>query len=345
MAAPNPPNFNAPNTQESTIRNGQKVDLQTGISQPFTEQDMQVSLAIGRLGQADVEITPTDRNSSLVRTYGIPTTELLTFSRKFIETGAIELPDTLTSPTAVYETNSGEGASSETATGASVGSNPNLSLAVTSSTQSSAAILPDLQILIKPNSRSVKPLLKILYYPQEADTFADILTSLSAIAGATVNAWPDFDGAKMPIAFTLKGQQASISAGATVKESISAGDTDTYIQSEGTSDSYQLGSSIKTINVPPTIHGALTITGATSHQDIDAVATATMEAGTNWNGLTQTETASATVNASVSPSSVDPTTIASIPATGLYLYKLSSELSPYFGYNTAYAIIFNFADL
>lgn len=345
MAAPNPVNFNAPSTQTSTLRNGQKVDLQTGISQPFTEEDMQVSIAIGRLGLADVEMTPTDRNSTLVRTYGIPTLEILTFSRSFRDTAAIELPDTLVSPTAVYETNSGEGASSETATGASVGSNPNLSLAVTSSAQSSASILPDLQILIKPNSRSVKPVLKVLYYPRETDTFADILTSLTAIAGATVLLWPDFDGAKMPIAFTLKGQQASISTGATVKESISAGDTDTYIQSEGTSDSYQLGSSIKTINVPPTIHGDLTISSATSHQDIDAVATATMESGTNWNGLTQTETASATVNASVSPSSVSATTIAAIPSSGLYLYKLSSELSPYFGYNTAYAIIFDFADL
>lgn len=345
MAAPDPTTYAIPGSQESTVRYGQQLDRQTGISESFTEEDMQVALAKPMVGNPNVEITPTDKNSSLVRTYDIPGADILAFSRSFIETGAIDLPDTLTSPTSVYETNSGEGASSETATGASVGTNPNLSLSITASAQSSASVIPDLQILVKPNSRSVKPVLKVLFYSAEGDTMSDILTRLTAIAGASVTLWPDFDGAKMPIAFTLKGQQASVSAGATVKQSVSVGDTTTYIQSEGVNDSYQLGSSVKTINVPPTIHGALTISGAPSSTSVDAVATATMDAGTNWTGLSQTETASATVAAAITPSSVSATSISSIPSSGLYLYKLSGELSPYAGYATQYAVIFDFADL
>lgn len=345
MAAPDPTTYATPWSQVSTVRYGQQLNRETGIPEPFTEEDTQVALAFPLVGNSDVEITPTDRNSSLVRTYTVPTADILAFSRTFVETGAIDLPDTLTSPTAVYETHSGEGASSETATGASVGTNPNLSLSISSSAQSSAGLIPDLQILVKPNSRSVKPLTKVLFYSVEGDTMADILTRLTAIVGATVSLWPDFDGSKMPIAFTLKGQQASISANATVKESISAGTTDTYIQSTGTGDSYSLGSSIKTVNIPPTIHGALTIASATDTLSIDATAEAIMDSGPGWNALSASETASATVSASVSPSSVSATTIASIPASGIYLYRLSGELSPYAGYATEYAVLFNFADL
>lgn len=345
MPAPDPTTFHPPTTQVSTVRYGQQLDRQTGISESFTEEDMQVALAKPLVGTPNVEITPTDRNSSLVRTYDIPSADILAFSQSFIETGAIDLPDTLTSPLAVFETNSGEGASSETATGASVGENPNLSLSISSSAQSSASILPDLQVLVKPNSRSVKAVRKVLFYSADTDTMADILTRLTAIVGSTVLLWPDFDGAKMPIVFTLKGQQASISASATVKESVSEGTTATYIQSTGTGDSYSLGSSIKTINVPPTIHGTITIAGPTSSDSIDATAEAIMDAGTGWNALSASETASATVNASVSPASVTATTISSIPSSGYYLYKLSGELSPYAGYNTQYAVLFNFSDL
>lgn len=345
MAAPDPTSYATPGSQVSTVRHGQQLDKQTGITETFTEEDMQVALVAPLLGDPDVEITPSDRNSSLVRTYTIPTADILAFSRKFVETGAIDLPDTLTTPTTVYETNSGSGASSETATGASVGTNPNLSLAISASAQSSASIIPDLQILVKPNSRSVKPVLKVLFYSAEGDTMADILTRLTAIVGTTVQAWPDFDGSKMPIAFTLKGQQASIAAGATVKQSISAGDTDTYIKSTGTSNSASVGNSVKTIDVPPTIHPAMTISSASASDTIDATAEAIMDSAANWPGLSASETSNATVAASVTPSIVGATTITAIPSTGLYLYKLSGELSPYAGYNTQYAVIFNFADL
>lgn len=346
MAAPQPSTYNTPSTQVSSLRQGQQLDKQTGITQPFTEQDMQVALAEPLVGTANVEITPSDRNSSLVRTYVIPSADILAFSRTFLTTGAVELPETLSTPTAVFETNSGEGASSETATGASVGSNPNLSLSISSSAQSSAALLPDLQILIQPHAQSNMPLTKVLFYSAEGDTMADILTRLAAIMGVTVLAWPKFDSSKKPIAFTLKGQNASIAAGATVKESVSAGDTDTYIQSTGTSDSYSIGSSIKTINVPPTIHTGITISGPTASDTIDATAEAIMDSAPGWTGLSSTETATATVAASVSPSSVAATSpVSAIPSSGLYLYHLDGELSPYAGYATQYAVIFNFSDL
>lgn len=345
MSAPDPRNYSPPGTQESSVREGQQLDKQTGIVQPFTEQDMNVALAAPLVGTSDVEITPTDRPSSLVRTYTIPSTAILAFSRTFRETGAIDLPDTLATPTAVYETNTGSGASSETATGASVGTNPNLSLSISSSAQNSASILPDLQILVKPNSRSVKPVLKVLFYSAEADTMADILTRLTAIVGHAVSAWPDFDGAKLPIAFTLKGQNASIAAGATVKESVSAGDTSTYIQSTGTSHSSSVGNSIKTIDIPPTLHPAMTISSASASDTISVDAEAIMDSGSGWAALSASETANATVVASVTPSTVAATTISAIPSSGYNLYKLSGELSPYAGYNTQYAVIFNFADL
>jgi hypothetical protein len=190
------------------------------------------------------------------------------------------------------------------------------------------------------------PLLKVLFYSAEGDTMGNILTRLTAIVGATVNAWPKFDSSKKPIAFTLKGQQASIAAGATVKESVSEGDTATYVQSTGTSDSYQLGSSIKTVNVPPTIHAGITIAGPTASDTIDATAEAIMDSGTGWNALSASETATATVAASVSPTTVAATSpVSTIPATGYYLYRLNGELSPYVDYNTQYAVIVNFADL
>lgn len=346
MAAPNPSNYATPGSQVSSTRNGQYLDRQTGISQPFTEKDEQVAIAIGLIGTADVEITPTDRNSSLVRTVSIPVAQLISYSRTFVTTGPVDLPDTLSTPVGIFETNSGEGESTETATGASVGTNPNLSMSITGSAQSSAAIIPDLQILVQPHAQSNMPLLKVLFYSAESDTMADILTRLTAIVGASVTAWPRFDSSKAPIAFTLKGQQASIAAGATVKQTESAGDTDTYIASSGVNDSYQLGSSVKSIIVPPTIHEALTISDIADSISIDATATATIDAATNWPGLTQTKTVTGEVHASITPGSVGATTpVSVIPSSGKNLYRLEGELSPYAGYNTQYAIIFDFAEL
>lgn len=334
-----------PDSQKSTLRYGQKYDAPTGIGTTFTEQDMQIFFAVQLLGDPNVEITPTDRNSSLVRTYTIPSADILAFSQKWPETSSIDLPATLDSLTMVYETNSGEGATDETATGASVGTNPNLSLALNGSAQSSAAIIPDLQVVIKPHALSDVPIIKVVFYLAEGDDMADILIRLTAIMGATVNAWPKFDHSLESHVFTLKGQQASVSAGATVKQSVSLGDTDTTIISTGTSDSYQLGNSIKTITTPPTIHGAIMITSDSSTASVDAVADVAMDSGTNWPAQSSSKTASASVAASVTPDSVSATSpVSAIPSSGLYLYKLSGEMSPYAGYNLFYAIIFDFAN-
>jgi hypothetical protein len=334
-----------PTTQESSIRYGQKYDPQTGIGETFTEQDIQVGLITPLLGNANTEITPTDRNSSLVRTVTIPSTAILAFHRSWAETSAIDLPPTLTSLTMVYENNTGEGDSSETATGASVGSNPNLSIALNGTSQSSASLIPDLQVVIQDHAIADAPVQKYIFYAIEGDTMADILTRLTALAGASVLAWPKFDQSKRPAVFTLKGQQASIAAGVTAKQTVSLGGTNTFIASTGTSNSTQLGNSLKTINVPPTIHGTISIASNTSSQDIDADAAIVINSATNWPAISVSKSATATVAASVTPTSTAATSpISAIPANGLYLYKLNGELSPYSGFSTQYAIVFDFSN-
>jgi hypothetical protein len=341
---PLPPALNPPTTQESSVRYGQKTDPQTGISETFTEQDMQVALVTPLLGDANVEITPTDRYMSLVRSLTVPGADILAFSRTWNETSAIKLPATLDSLTIIYETSSGEGTSDETATGASVGTNPNLSIALNGSAQSSAAIIPDIQIDIQEHSLGNAPVIKVVFYSAQGDGMADILTRLTAIVGVNVDSWPEFDKSEKALVFTLRGQQASIAAGATAKESVSLGDTATGITSTGTSDSYQLGNSIKTINVPATIHEAIAFEVPTSSTSIDATADVDIESGTNWAEVTSSKTASATVGASVTPGDCTATSpVSSIPTSGVYLYQLNGELSPYAGYTTQYAILFDFA--
>lgn len=340
-----PPTFTTPDTQKSSLRYGQQYDPQTGIAKTFTEQDEQVALVTPLLGDPDVEITPTDRYSSLVRTFTIPSADIISFSRTWVEMGDIELPNTLDSITTVFETNFGDGQANETATGGSVGDNPSLSISIPSSAQASAAILPDLQIIITPHNLSGVEVLKVLFYSAQGDSLATILTRLTAICGASVQAWPAFSKSEKIHVFSLLGQQTSISVGAKVSQSVTVGATDTYIVSTGDSDSAQVGNSIKTITTPPTIHGAITITDPTADKDIAATADAEIEAGTGWPAVSKTHTANATVNASVTPTMIAATTpVSAIPSSGLRLYKLSGELSPYAGYATQYAIIFNFAN-
>jgi len=341
----------APDTDKSSLRKGQKFDQQRGIITQFTEQDTNRDyVEASLLGQANTDITPTDGNSSLVRVTTIPSSAILAFSRAFqtqINLSSNDIPDTLNGFTVVYETSEGQGDATETAEGASVGENASLSIPLQASAQSSAAIIPDLQPDITPNGGEHLPATGYLFYIADGSTRAQILTRLTALAGATVNNWPKFSRSAITRTFTLKGQRASVQAGANAKQSVSTGDTQSYIKGTGRSESYEISNIVRSVRIGPVIHAALTITPASQTQNIIASAGVIIGgAGTTWPEVTSSETAEATLTASVTPSSIPATSpVSSVPSTGLYLYDIRSEISEWTGYTSVYAVVFNFADL
>lgn len=242
----------------------------------------------------------------------------------------LEFPDTLTAVTATYNSATGAGTDSHPASqqGFDIFGSGSGSLTPSSTSQGSASIMPDVQPTIVTRNATSVPAMEYTFYMPSGTTQAQILTRLTALAGASVLAWPKFKPEY--VILTLKGQQVSVSAKASTN--VSGGGTNDSGQSgfqwgNGTSEEASVNVTTKTI--PPTIHGSITITGATS----SATATASADASTpvfaplspaTQPAITNTASVSLNANASISPSTISATASpTAVPSSGLYVYSLN----------------------
>lgn len=315
---------------DGELLHGQLLERGTGRVTPFTEQQLDKESADALVGTANTEITPTDAAASLVRTFVPP---LEWFNETVISYPGntnLDLPDRLTSLAVTYNINGGDGGHIETGTGVSAGTHSSLSLSFPSRAQSSASIVPELLWTIVPTPARNVPCLHYVFYMPGNPTRADLLTALSAIVGATVLDLPAFD--PKPLVFLLRGQQVSVSADASAQQHKSISDSNvTMTYSTGVGGSKEAGVSTRTVTLPPTSHGALSVTGSSYFSSTaTATARANIGAGTNWeardSGLV---TKTATATGSISPTSITSTAVNSIPTSGLYLTGLAIEPDDY----------------
>lgn len=315
---------------------GLKYDEEGNIVIPFTQYMARRPGAdtVCDALTAATEVVPNDRQSALVRTYTAPTTaQFRAAARIYSDTADIQLPDVLESITVTFNQNKGEGNHAENGGGISAGQTGNLTLSLNSRAQSSIAILPDIQPNIKRYYTRNLSVTKVLFYMTGASiTQAAMLTELGVILGSTVLAWPVF----RPVAhtLTLNGFQLSLSADADVQQHVSWNSSNvTRSYGQGTGKSYDAGVSVKTVRLPETIHGAISLATPTKTDKLKVKAEAgwTSEGtAANWpliNSVSDIE--SAELTAFITPGTLAATSPAAIPTSGLYLYESPSALWKY----------------
>ena len=156
---------------------------------------------------------------------------------------------------------------------------------------------------------------------------SSFLSRVSAVVGSSVQRWPIFK----PKSHTITAFGAAVSCNsnaqlsATVTKNYEGQKISGKSSSEGGPSS--VNRSIDVINVPPTIHGAITVTGGSSYTSVQATsqARARLEGDEfdDVNPVVKTNSASASV--SVSPLSFPATSPPDIPRSGDYLVGSSAE--------------------
>lgn len=346
-----------PELEQTRPRYGQQNNAQDGYIIPFIEFEAPYSwdgaaLATGYENVSGAEVTPMNARAARVRiTDATTVAELLENITISVPTTIprVDLPDVLTGIVATFNVSTGAGADSHPIANVNltVNGTGSGSASPSSTSQGSASVIPDIQPEIVQRYCVNVPAMEYTFYMAPGAAISDILTKLTVLAGASVTSWPQFRPEAHTI--TLKGQQVSVSAKSDARLYWGGDATNGSIGTEsGGGTSTETAGSIKSVRIPPTIHGTITIAGPTQTADADAASEAgtpgiTTDAGTAADAA-DTQSASATATGSVSPTSLSPTTPASIPSTGLYAYSLTPGAN-IFGVNLFQAIVVNFADL
>lgn len=333
---------------DGDLLHGQDYDRERDAVFRYTEQVKNFAPNGGAalLGTARTEVVPLDANSSKVRTWTPSAGDLESVLMSFAGTVDLALPQTLTGLSIVYNTDSRTGGHTQEGNGVSAGTSASLTLSLPSRSEGSAAIVPDLQPTIVTRWGRNVPVTQYFFYMSGNVTEAAAITRLNTLASISVSSWPLW----RPVShvFTLKGQSVSVSADAEVQQHVSFNESNvTYTWGKGLGGSKAGSNTIRTIVLPETIHGAISI----SNTSQDATATATAEAGwesggTNWPALATDEVSkTATASASVSPTSLSATEGAtSVPTSGLRLHEIRVS-SWRDGYNIVFMEVVNFANV
>lgn len=326
------------------IQLGQQYRSDYNILIPYEEQMLDRKNANAVQGTATEEITPNDSDSALTRQYDLAdiNTAFASVIVAYEMLISLDLPDVLSSVTAIYNSTSSDGSSTQTGEGGSEGSYASLSLSLHGTGQAGGSIQPDIeyQISITPKD-NIQGKVRV-FFVQSPSTISDILTTLSGptFFNETVTLIPLWK--KQVVTVSLRGQQAAYSATADVQQRVEisqANVTETDGKGEGTSASF--GTTTKSVQLPATITPGFTIAG-TSTATVSCSASATISGGTNWPAQSSTAGGGGTLTATISPD-IPATAQTAIPTSGLYLVKL--DVTPFSGYgnNMVRAVVVDFA--
>jgi hypothetical protein len=330
-------------------RYGQTYDAKTGVINKFSETTVAPNTGTGN---AATDIIPLDfvRQRNRVWDTAAAVTAYKAVSRSIPGKTVVDLPDVLVSLVGIPHKTLGAGAGSHLVAdqgfayvgGGGGGFSPH------AKAQASAACQLDLQYQIRQYRNISVDCVHYYFFMDDATTMAQVLTKLTALAGATVNALPVFKTETHQ--FTIKSQQVSVSASADTRVSVSVnqnGNSYTTSWDSGSDYAGEVGVAIKTVTTPPTIHGSLSVTGTTSDsQAVSVTVKANTKAITGSvavSAITNEPSATAaTAYAAIAPTSLSATSVAAVPTTGLYLTDLRGEMSEH-GLIMFHAVVVNFA--
>lgn len=254
------------------------------------------------------------------------------YFRAFPDKVNIQLPNILTSITAVMNEGTGNAEAESSTDGLVVGDPYNLDVNDPSSAQSSASVSPDLLFEIEsPDGSNIPCVRYIFYVPKDTIQESDILAKLSSFIGQTVNAWPRFKTKSLN--FICKGMKVSVRASTSANSSVyynSNGPRYSQMKIEGKSRDIDISTSVRSITIPPTIHGGLSVTGETTKLiNVEATAHSVIIGVGNPVDLPDISnelTVQHQLNASITPTSISATNPPSIPNSGLYMVNFTHQI-------------------
>lgn len=349
---------------DGAILHGQQFDPRgVGIKRRFVEQVLDydgpdAARVSGAEGNAATELDPIDRAAVRQRVWDVAaiTAEYLAANLSFPgKTVVSSLPNVLQSYTVTYNKSSGAGADNHPISqqGHVITGGGSGSLSPRSRAQGSAAIIADVTWNIKTLQGVQVDCTHYYFYLASPITLAQVLTKLAVLAGVAVTNLPVFKPQTHQV--KVYGGQVSLQASADTtvglgwSENSSGTVTSTSKRFEyGDGYSQEVGLTTRILTIPPTIHGTLTVTGATT--DTETV-TATVVADTMAvSGPTVSIPAilnsptpiTATVTAGVTPTSLSATSPAAVPTSGLYLVDHDATPAE-FGLLLVHAVVVDFA--
>lgn len=322
---------------------GQAYDRTLNTTFKFTEQRQAIATAASSLGTAGVDITPEDFSRSVVRTYDITAAQTVLDAIVESNPTLVNLPNwrTLTGFTARFSKQKADGLATKTAVSASAGADEfSLSISAEASAQGSAAIVADIVPDITPFDGDNRNAIEYFFFMSTVYTRAALLTRLTTLAGAAVAAWPSFN--TKPLTLVAYGERRTEAHNGEFSESVKVTPTPTTYASRATGMgvSGDVSMNTKLIQIPETLHAALTLPG-TDTQDFSVAATA-IGGGSSYSPSALNNVA--TGGFSSSTANLSATSPAAVPSSGKYLFKIDTQ-SYGFGRKLIRAIVVDFADL
>lgn len=292
-------------------------------------------------GLAHTSYKAVNEDRTLKTSYTPPTSALSSYMLAVPSQMDIPLPNVLKSVRVIWTKDLSVGFSDGEWNGYESGESISLSGAEGDQAQSSGSVTPQVVLDIEQPSGSNTPVTIYAFFLPIVNgqvTANDILTRTNS------QRWPRF----RPVGHTIvaQGMKASVVAGASGNASASWSDGGVnQSQERGTTEKreFDVNTTVTIINVPPTIHGLLSIGNATETLAISARANASW-AGTRFPPLRVTSNANKTITGAVNPVTFSATSPASIPVSGKYLIQSSVEPFKY-GWAKCTAVVLDASDL
>lgn len=325
LSAPNWPTFK-----------GSRLDSVLDFPVAYTERFVSPPAATNL--EANVEYTPVNEDRSLRREYFVPTAALDARMDRFPVAANLQLPRVLKSVMVVWNTSAGIGGQASSWAGNSSGLSYALSCNLSDQASGSAAAIPEVIIDIEDTwTHGLMAEGHVFFMPYP-------VTEEAILLRLGVQKWPVFK----PRSHTIIGigQKIACSVNVGINASVSGSQT-SRSTSAGKTASGQVDVSLSnnTIQLPPTIHGAITFQGETL-KVVQSSATASMNCGgTNFPTIDVNETIAIEARAGVYPNGFPAVSGATaIPTSGKYLIDLSVERYKY-GYAMVFAKVFDASKL
>lgn len=313
-----------------------------------TEQYVAPSEAASPTSHASYKIVNKDR--SLKVTEVVPTTSLNNFVLRYPKKISLDLPRVLKSIAVVWNEGSDIGQRDNYFYNVSSGESYSISGDNDDTDKSSVSLSPEVQIEWEDYSaNNLMGEVAVFYLPMTpAITEAIILAKLTALLGAAVIKWPVFKTRSSTLSLLGQSASVSVSTNASMSRTISDSVVTASRLQYGHGDNISKNLTNGAVQIPPCIHGLITVTGTTTRtESVSALATSPIAISGQIGGdiaLYPLHTRTIEVNGSVSPTSLAATEPAAVPTSGLYLTDMSVQPWEY-GYAKVYAEVFDSANL
>lgn len=319
---------------------GSQWDAEIGAQLSFTEQFVAPPDADAlALPNTSFQIVNEDR--SLKRVQVIPEDALNAYSLAFPVRIDLDLPKVLKSVAVEWSSQYSIGTQDTQALDYASGTSGSVSLSIPDSASSAASITANVRVTFEDFATNNLFAENRVFYMEGPVTQSSILAKLSTLYGESVILWPVFKPQSTTI--LVKSQSINVRANVQVALGHSWGpSSSSFNWQKSVSDDFSVSGSSDSVQLPPCIHPAITLTGDTVRtQPVSATAVMSLSSSSGAS-VSASKTKSGTAGASVSPAVIPATDgPTSIPTSGLHLYDMQVAPTEYTNWFKVRAVVFD----